>query len=125
MDTVIEPDSPIVDGSGVLVEDLGLEIIHGDFAPVLKRGSKAPCEATFTFSTFADNQDQIMLTLYRGTGKVVMGNHFLGKYQIVDIPPAPARVPFIAMTFRVMDGTISIDAIDTASGRAMRIKHID
>jgi molecular chaperone DnaK (HSP70) len=118
---ILEQSPTFIDPNGKLVEDFGLEIQGGRFAVLLKNGSRVPCEATFTFSTFADGQDQILITLYRGTGELTQFNRFVGRVQVIGIPPAPARTPMIAVTFRISTDAVSITAVDRTTGRSMQV----
>src|SRR5258708_36821055 len=47
---------PAVDGSGLLIESVGIETLGGIFTPLLRAGCSVPCVATEVFSTAADQQ---------------------------------------------------------------------
>jgi molecular chaperone DnaK (HSP70) len=122
---VIEASSPAINDSGELQENIGIETIGGSFTPLLERGCKTPCSATFTFSTAVDNQDQIILSFYRGTSDRTTDAHLLGQFRISDIPPAPAGVPIVEITVAAVDGDLVIYAIDQATGDPYSVTRLE
>ena len=117
---VIEKNSPAII-NGVLNEPIGIETLGGVFTPLIEPGTTVPCTHTEIFSTAADNQDQIMITLYRGEEKLVSDNTQIGKYQIQEIPPAPRGEPQIQISFIVSDADIRLHAKDLATDKTMKI----
>src|SRR5262249_51410245 len=91
----IEVKSPMVRRAQV-TEPIGLETLGGVFTPILKAGCSLPCEVTNTFSTAEDNQSEIKISLFRGSGARVSQNHSLGSFAILGIPPLPRGKPIIA-----------------------------
>jgi molecular chaperone DnaK len=106
---IVEADTPAA-RSRALVEDIGIETLGGVFTPLLKRGCKAPCEVTESFSTAADGQAEISLTLFRGTAPLARKNHLLGKYVIGGLPPRPRGQLKVFVTLRMVDTAITIAA---------------
>jgi molecular chaperone DnaK (HSP70) len=121
---IVERSSSIVGNDGLLVEDVGIEALGGQFASLLAKGCKVPCQATYTFGTAADNQSEIQLKLYRGTEKTTSQDHFLGTY-VARVKPAPRGVSVIAVTLGVTRGDIIISATDRETGRPTEIKRKD
>ncbi len=118
----VEPNSPAIE-EGELVQSVGIETLGGVFTPLLEAGCRVPCEATNTFSTAIDDQDEISLTLFRGTAGLVAQNHFLGEFVVVGIPPAPGGEPQVAITVRAEESAIALSASDTA-GSDLRFERV-
>jgi molecular chaperone DnaK (HSP70) len=119
---LLERNSPAVGTNGVLVENVGLEVIDGDFIPLLKTECGTPCKDSEIFTTLQDNQGEIEISLFRGTGSLVSENHPLGTCDIVNIPAAPRGYPQIEVTVEAADGEIRLSAVDMATKRPMVIQ---
>lgn len=87
----LERNSPVV-RDGRLVEDVGLETLGGVFTVLLPREVGVPVEKTETFSTAADDQDQIQIRLFRGVDRVARKNTPVGWFAFNrSTAPAPTR----------------------------------
>ncbi|MFT5471340.1 MAG: molecular chaperone DnaK (HSP70) [Verrucomicrobiales bacterium] len=107
----------------VLSESVGIETLGGVFTPIISAGDSAPANVTQVFSTAADNQTHIDITLYAGTSKLVEDCRFLGRFKIDSIPPLPRGEPSIRVTFRVDEqGSFYLFAEDSITGRNFRIE---
>lgn len=51
------------------------------------------------FSTAADNQTQVGISVLQGEREMARDNKLLGEFQLVGIPPAPRGMPQIEVTF--------------------------
>ena len=118
---VVEPSSPAIGDEGALVEAVGIETLGGVFTPLLRPGCATPCELTEVFSTAADNQDQIAITLFRGDGPTTSSATLLGEYRIEGIPPMARGVPTINVRFAAEDGNLTLGAIDAVTSKPMRL----
>jgi molecular chaperone DnaK len=109
--------------NGVVDESLNISTFAGRVAPIIERGTPVPSRVSKSFSTASDNQTQIIVTLYRGTAETESGNQFLGKYQVVGIPPLPRGVPMIDIEFTVSKhGEISLRASDREHKSKLRVE---
>ncbi len=107
------PDTSSISGkSGTMRESVGIETLGGVFTPLLQKGCRIPCVLTQTFSTAEDNQDQIVLHLYRGNSKMTSGATYLGDFQISGISPMPRGIPKISVSLTVDGGGLSLSASD-------------
>jgi molecular chaperone DnaK len=113
---VIEANSPVLRRAQI-TESIGVETLGGVFTPILKAGCSLPCEVTNTFSTAEDNQSEIKISLFRGSGARVSENHSLGSFVILGIPPLPRGKPIIAVTLRAAGADIILIASDSAGAR--------
>ena len=118
---IIEKDSPVVNQEGILIESVGIETLGGVFTPLIQSGDKQPVSISKIFSTAADNQNQIMLRIYRGNGKMVNDVTSLGNYQVTGIPKVPRGVPQIEITFSVAGSEIKIFAKDLKTNKEISI----
>ena len=91
---------------------LCLGIIENKLAKLIEINSTDFIKKRYVFSTTEDNQDQIILNLYRGSNEDQKSSTYLGQFQVVDIPKLPAEVPKIEVSFECNDGIIKMDAKD-------------
>ena len=117
---VVESRSPALRG-GQVAEPVGLRTLGGVFTPILQAGCALPCEVTNTFSTAEDNQTEILIFLFRGSGSLVSENHSLGIFAIVDLPPLPRGEPQVSVTLKAASGDIVLAARES-SGARLRIE---
>ncbi len=96
---------------------LGLETAGHVMSTFIKRNSTVPIRVTRTFSTDTDNQTAVDISIYEGERPSTKDNHLLGKVSLEGIPPAPAGVPHINVTFAVdQDGILTVSAVEEQSG---------
>ena len=119
---VLERNSPAVGNNIALVENVGLETLGGVFTPLLQTGCVTPCKTSELFSTAQDNQGEIQIRLFRGTGSLVSEAHSLGTCHIVNIPAAPRGHPQIEVTVEAAKREIRLSAVDVATKKPMVIQ---
>ncbi len=118
---VVEDGTPIVGADRVTTEALGIETVGGVFTPLINSGSSVPCTHSEVFSTAADGQSQIMVTLFRGTNQMAANNYASGKFQVVDIPAASRGTPKVEITFAINQTQILLSARDLTRKTDLRI----
>jgi len=125
--TLVEANSPASPtGATTLAEPVGIETLGGVFTPLMTEGCPLPCIATEVFSTAADNQDSISLSLFRGRNvRLASDAVSLGQYQITGIAPAPRGVPQVLVRFEARDGLIRVSAKDDAADSGFIIKRVE
>ena len=121
---VIEENSPVVQGN-LLSENIGIETLGGVLTPLLNSGCKLPCKLSQVFSTAEDNQNQITITLIRGSDKIANKGKNLGKYQISGITLAPRGVPQIKVIFEASEGNILLSAKDKENNSNLKLFKVE
>jgi len=101
---------------------LGIETVGGVLSKIITRNTAIPTKKSQEFSTAADNQDTVTISVYEGERPLVKDNHFLGKFDLKGIPPAPRGVPKIEVTFNVnADGILEVTAKDRGNDKTESI----
>ncbi len=80
-----------------------------------------PDEASEVFTTAEDNQPSVEIHVLQGEREMAMYNKTLGKFQLVDLPPAPRGVPQIEVTFDIdANGIVHVSARTAPPARSSR-----
>ncbi|HZQ76410.1 MAG TPA: Hsp70 family protein, partial [Acidimicrobiia bacterium] len=70
------------------------------------------------FTTAEDGQPSVEIHVLQGESDMAYRNKTLGKFQLVDLPPAPRGVPQIEVTFDIdANGIVHVSAKDRATGK--------
>jgi molecular chaperone DnaK len=101
---------------------IGLETMGGVFTPIIERNTTIPTKKSQVFSTAADNQHAVTISIYQGERKMAAANKLLGQFNLEGIPPAPRGIPQIEVTFDVdANGILHVSAKDKASGKEQKV----
>lgn len=101
---------------------LGLETLGGVFTRLINRNTTVPTKKSQVFSTAADNQTQVQITVLQGEREMAADNKKLGEFDLVGIPPAARGTPQIEVSFDIdADGILHVSAKDKATGKEQRI----
>jgi len=97
---------------------LGIETKGGVMTKLIERNTTIPTRRTEVFTTAEDNQPSVEIHVLQGEREMAMYNKTLGKFQLVDLPPAPRGVPQIEVTFDIdANGIVHVSAKDRATGK--------
>jgi molecular chaperone DnaK len=97
---------------------LGIETKGGIMHRLIERNSTIPTKRSEVFTTAEDNQPSVEIHVLQGEREMAMYNKTLGKFQLVDLPPAPQGIPQIEVTFDIdANGIVHVSAKDRATGR--------
>lgn len=121
---IVESRTPIVGTSGTTIEALGIETLGGIFTPLIQPGVAVPCSVTETFSTAADGQTEVIVSLFRGTESLAKQNQHLGRFKVVGIALAPRGVPKIEVKFAISESAISLTARDVVRRADLAVERI-
>ena len=97
---------------------LGIETKGGIMTKLIERNTTIPTRRTEVFTTAEDMQPSVEIHVLQGEREMAMYNKTLGKFQLVDLPPAPRGVPQIEVTFDIdANGIVHVTAKDRATGK--------
>jgi len=101
---------------------LGVETNGGVFTPVVERNTAIPTKGTRLFTTSEDAQDSIEVVVLQGERPLAADNKKLETFRLEGIPPAPAGIPKIEVTFEIdVNGILSVSAKDWATRQQRKV----
>jgi len=115
------------DVKGLLLLDvtplsLGLETQGGIMARMIERNTTIPTKKTQIFTTAADGQTSVDVSIYQGEREFCRDNKQLGMFRLDGIAPAPRGIPQIEVTFDIdANGIVHVSAKDLGTGKAQNI----
>lgn len=102
---------------------LGIETLGGVMTPIIERNTTIPKKKSQVFSTAADNQPAVTIVVLQGERPMARDNKEIGRFDLVDIPPAPRGTPQVEVTFDIdANGLLHVSAKDKATGKEQAIK---
>ena len=97
---------------------LGIETKGGVMTKLIERNTTIPTKRTEVFTTAEDMQPSVEIHVIQGEREMASYNKTLGKFQLVDLPPAPRGVPQIEVTFDIdANGIVHVSAKDRATDK--------
>jgi len=97
---------------------LGIETKGGVMTRLIERNTTIPTKRTEVFTTAEDMQPSVEIHVLQGEREMAQFNKTLGKFQLVDLPPAPRGVPQIEVTFDIdANGIVHVSAKDRATSK--------
>src|SRR6202050_305877 len=96
---------------------LGIETLGGVFTKLIEKNTTIPTKRSEIFTTAEDHQPSVEIHVLQGEREMAMYNKTLGKFQLVDLPPAQRGIPQIEVTFDIdANGIVHVSAQDKATG---------
>ena len=95
---------------------LGIETKGGVMTRLIERNTTIPIQRSEVFTTAEDGQPSVEIHVLQGEREMSQFNKTLGKFQLVDLPPAPRGTPQIEVTFDIdANGIVHVSAKDQAT----------
>jgi molecular chaperone HscA len=95
---------------------LGIETVGNLMDVIIPRNSKIPTKAARQYTTSIDGQKNLKVAIYQGERDVVQHNRKLGEFILRGIPPMPAGLPKIDISFYLdADGILRVKAKELRS----------
>ena len=97
---------------------LGIETKGGVMTKLIERNTTIPTKRSEVFTTAEDMQPSVEIHVLQGEREMSSYNKTLGKFTLVDLPPAPRGVPQIEVTFDIdANGIVHVSAKDRATNK--------
>jgi molecular chaperone DnaK len=101
---------------------LGIETEGGIMTTLIERNTTIPVEKKEVFSTAADSQTAVTVSVFQGERKMARDNRLLGQFNLDGIPPAPRGVPQIEVSFDIdVNGILKVSAKDIATQKVQTV----
>ncbi len=95
---------------------LGIEVKKEDMSIVIDRNTTIPVQKNKEFLTQFDNQTVVTFNVYEGEHEKTTKNNFLGRFEILGIPPAPAGEEKFDVTFDIdKNGILNVTAVNIST----------
>ncbi len=102
---------------------LGIETEGGIFTKLVERNTTVPTERKQVFSTAADNQTAVTVSVFQGERPMARDNRLLGQFNLEGLPPAPRGMPQIEVKFDIdANGILNVAAKDLGTGKEQIVR---
>src|SRR5262249_12215563 len=102
---------------------LGIETEGGIFTKLVERNTTIPTERKQVFSTAADNQSAVTVSVFQGERPMARDNRLLGQFNLEGIPPAPRGMPQIEVKFDIdANGILNVSAKDLGTNKEAKVR---
>ena len=102
---------------------LGIETEGGVMTVLVERNTTIPVTKSEVFSTAADNQSAVTVSVFQGERPMARDNRLLDQFNLEGIPPAPRGVPQVEVTFDIdVNGILNVSAKDKGTGKEHNVK---
>ncbi|MEK7756339.1 MAG: Fe-S protein assembly chaperone HscA [Planctomycetota bacterium] len=104
---------------------LGIETLGGAMGKLIPANTRVPCRASETFTTFKDGQTNVKINVLQGERELTKDCRSLGVFELQGVPPMPAGIPKIDVTFLIdQNGILNVSATERRSGQTASVQII-
>ncbi|MDF0642969.1 MAG: molecular chaperone DnaK [Nitrospira sp.] len=101
---------------------LGIETMGGVMSSLIRRNTTIPASAKEMFTTYVDGQTGVDIHILQGERELVKDNRSLARFRL-KVPPLPAGVPRIEVTFLIdANGILNVAAKDMRTEQSQSIE---
>src|SRR5271167_3969777 len=101
---------------------LGIESLGGGVVKIIHRNSTIPASATEHFTTGVEGQTNVAVHVVQGERELAKDCRSLARFDLKGIPPMPAGLPRIEVTFLIdANGILHVSARELRSGKESEI----
>lgn len=102
---------------------LGIETLGGVMTKIITRNTTIPARQSQVFTTAADNQTSVTISVLQGEREMSSDNKSIGRFDLVGIPSAPRGIPQIEVSFDIdANGILHVSAKDQGTGKEQSIR---
>ena len=102
---------------------MGIETEGGIFTKLVEKNTTIPTERKQVFSTAADNQSAVTVSVFQGERPMARDNRQLGQFNLDGLPPAPRGMPQIEVKFDIdANGILNVSAKDLGTGKQHSVR---
>jgi molecular chaperone DnaK len=102
---------------------LGIETEGRVMTVLVERNTTIPTTKKETFSTAADNQPAVTISVFQGERPMARDNRLLSEFNLQEIPAAPRGTPKIEVTFDIdVNGILKVSAKDLGTGKEQSVR---
>ena len=102
---------------------LGIETEGGIFTKLVEKNTTIPTERKQVFSTAADNQTAVTVSVFQGERPMARDNRLLGQFNLEGIPSAPRGTPQIEVKFDIdANGILNVSAKDLGTNKEQTVR---
>lgn len=107
----------------VIPLSLGIETMGGVATKLIERNTTIPTSKSQVFSTAADNQTSVEISVVQGERQMAADNKQLGKFVLDGIAPAPRGTPQVEVSFDIdANGILQVKAKDKGTNKEQSIR---
>ena len=102
---------------------LGIETMGSVFTKLIEANTTIPTKKSEIFSTAQDNQSAVTIRVGQGERPMFGDNKEIGRFDLIDIPPAPRGTPQIEVAFDIdANGILNVSGKDKGTGKEHSIR---